>query len=279
MLYSDDDDIIYAIKHLGGLNGINLVASKADLLDRSLVFSLESIPDGKRRPEAELWQEFVEARPRILGAMFDGLAAAMRELSSLHLKAFPRMADFTRWGCAVSKGLGYGENAFLRAYKANLAQQNQHALESSPVATALCSFMEGRDEWAGEPAELLKKLQNEAEQVGVDTRGQLWPKDVRWLTRRLHEVRPNLQRSGIKVDISRRASERVIQLRRLGENDVTDVIDVIADSANEPVTNDISDDIKGGIVTDDVIAHQLQNDINDDNDIISPNPGSDEVIL
>ena len=269
MLYSDDDDVIYAIKHLGGLNGINLVASKPDLLDRSLVFSLESISDEKRRPEAELWQEFDEARPRILGAMFDGLAAAMRELSSLHLKAFPRMADFTRWGCAVSKGLGYGENAFLRAYKANLAQQNQHAVESSPVATALCSFMNSQDEGVGEPSELLKELQSEAEQVGVDTRGQLWPKDVRWLTRRLREVRPNLRRSGIEVDIGRKADERIIRLRRLGENDVTDVIDVIPNRATWPATNDIIDDIKGDVVTDDVIAHQPQNDINDNNDIIS----------
>ena len=129
--------------------------------------------------------------------------------------------------------------------------------------------MNSHDEWVGEPSELLKELQNEAEQVGVDTRGQLWPKDVRWLTRRLREVRPNLRRSGIEVDIGRKADERIIRLRRLGENDVTDVIDVIPHTASKPATSDIIDDIKGDVVTNDVIAHQPQNDINDDNDIIS----------
>ncbi len=41
-LYSDDDDIIYNFKRCIGLNGINLAATKADLLDRGIIIELNA---------------------------------------------------------------------------------------------------------------------------------------------------------------------------------------------------------------------------------------------
>jgi hypothetical protein len=42
-LYTDDDDIIYNFKLCIGFNGINLGATKADLLDRGIIIELERI--------------------------------------------------------------------------------------------------------------------------------------------------------------------------------------------------------------------------------------------
>ena len=42
-LYTDDEDIIYNFKRCIGFNGINLGATKADLLDRGLIIELERI--------------------------------------------------------------------------------------------------------------------------------------------------------------------------------------------------------------------------------------------
>jgi len=53
-LYSDDEDIIYTFKRCVGLNGINLIATKPDLLDRSIIFEMERIPKDKRRLEKKL---------------------------------------------------------------------------------------------------------------------------------------------------------------------------------------------------------------------------------
>ena len=36
-LYTDDDDIIYHFRRCIGFNGINLRATKADLLDRAII--------------------------------------------------------------------------------------------------------------------------------------------------------------------------------------------------------------------------------------------------
>lgn len=152
MLYTDDDDVVYAIKGLGGVNGINLVASKADLLDRCLILSLERIPEDRRRQETELVAAFEEARPLILGALFDVLARAMKELPSVNRTSWPRMADFARWGCAVARALGYSEKDFLRAYMGNIEEQNAEALLASPIAQAVLYFMRGREQWSGTPS-------------------------------------------------------------------------------------------------------------------------------
>lgn len=50
-----------------GFNGINLVATKADLLDRGLIIQLERIPEEKRRKIKDIWNDFNEIRPQLLG--------------------------------------------------------------------------------------------------------------------------------------------------------------------------------------------------------------------
>jgi hypothetical protein len=62
-LYTDDDDIIYSFKRCIGFNGINLVATKADLLDICLIIQLERIPKENRRKIEEIWKEFEKIKP------------------------------------------------------------------------------------------------------------------------------------------------------------------------------------------------------------------------
>ena len=57
-LYTDDDDIIYNFKRCIGFNGINLGATKADLLDRGIIVELERIPKERMVKLEVIWQEF-----------------------------------------------------------------------------------------------------------------------------------------------------------------------------------------------------------------------------
>ena len=112
-LYTDNDDVIYQFYRIVGLNGINLIAERADLLDRALLIGdLERIPKSKRIEEKKFWELFAERKPRILGAIFDTLAKAMQIEPTIVLSETPRMADFTRWGCAVAEVLGEGKSRF-----------------------------------------------------------------------------------------------------------------------------------------------------------------------
>jgi hypothetical protein len=158
-LYTDDDDVVYRFFRIVGLNGINLVADKPDLLDWALLFGdLARIADTERREDAAVWGQFAVRKPAILGAMFDALAGAMQRIEGVQLTQTPRMADFTRWGCAVVEALRQSRDAFLHAYQTNIASQHDEAIEVSPLGMALLVFMENKEAWEGSPSALLNAL-------------------------------------------------------------------------------------------------------------------------
>ena len=144
-LYTDDEDQIYHFQRCLGLNGINIVATRADLLDRSILIGLERIAPAGRRTKA------LQIKPAV------------------QLEHLPRMADFACWGCAIARALGYNEVDFLNAYEGNRRTQNAEVLEGYPVAAAIMGLMVRRPEWQGEPAELLQALDEVAERERINT--------------------------------------------------------------------------------------------------------------
>jgi len=208
-LYSDDDDVIYQFRRCVALNGINIAAHKADLLDRSLLWSLETIPEDRRRPEEELWEAFEQERPRLFGAMLDALARAMSLQASVQLAAYPRMADFARWGVAIAQALGHEPGEFLAAFDANIVTRNDEVIAGSPVAAAVVAFMREREEWEGTATELLTSLEPVATALRVDIRSRSWPKVAHVLSRRLNEVRPNLAAGGVGVELHSGSDRRL----------------------------------------------------------------------
>jgi len=200
-LYTNEDSVFFEYKRVVGLNGINLVADRADLLDRSIILSLEAVAPDERRKESDFWTEFERARPAILGGMLDALSAAMKIRPGLSLPVLPRMADFAEWGAAAAVALGRTADEFITAYHRNVGRQNEAAIEASPVAQAVLVFMENKTYWSGTSSELLDELTRIAERNRLDTRSRQWAQIPAWLTRRLKEVRPNLLAMGIAVEI------------------------------------------------------------------------------
>lgn len=200
-LYSDDDDVIFAFQHCLGLNGINNCGQKPDLLERALLFRLESIPKRFRKSSFELWKRFEAERPNILGSIFTILAGAMKVKNSINLAELPRMADFTIWGCAITESIGLKHEAFLSAYNSNLNDQNDEAIQENPVALAIVRFMEHKVEWSGSASELLGELNTIADSEKLNAPGNGWPRVAHVLSRRLNEVKTNLAQVGISIAV------------------------------------------------------------------------------
>lgn len=218
-LYTDDEDIIYTFRRCIGLNGINPAAKKPDLLDRSILLKLQRIPEEHRKEERIVLEEFDGARPQILGAVFDALSTTMRLRDSVRLTRLPRMADFTRWGCAIAQALGYEQDAFLGAYYANIAEQHQEAIQENPVAAAMKAFMQGRTEWEGIMSELYEELVKMAETEKIDIRAKEWPKAANALSRRLNEAETNLKEIGITFRSEKGThGKRAVLVERVTEN-------------------------------------------------------------
>jgi hypothetical protein len=221
-LYSDDDDIIYDFQHIVGLNGINNVVINADLLDRSLLIELAKIPEDKRKTDSEIKLEFEKIKPSLLGSCLDIASQAIAIELNIKMDKLYRMADFTRWGFAIAEAMGVGGQRFLECYEKNRIRQNEEALESSPVAVMIMELLNRQggliDE---EPNNLLQKLNILADELnGGYNRDDFWPKDSKWLTKRIHLVAPNLESKKIKVDFGR-GDKRFIRIvdGNIKEND------------------------------------------------------------
>jgi len=222
--YTNDEDIIFDYQRCIGLNGVNIVASKADLLDRAILLKLDRIPKDRRKPEDVLWRLFNEVKGEILAGVFTILSRAAAIKSTISLTERPRMADFMEWGCAVSEAMGDGWKAFYDAYTANIQSQNKEAIEASPVGELIMRFMDDKTTWEGRASDLLTALEGLAEVHKINTRSKSFPKAANTLTRRINEVKTNLLEEGIRFDTKREEDKRTLFLCRVSGNTVSTVI-------------------------------------------------------
>lgn len=243
-LFKDDDDFIYNFQHIVSANGINNIASKPDLLDRSVLIELETIPDNKRKNEEEINQCFEKIKPQILGACFNAVTQALRLKAMLSIPELPRMADFANWGYAIAEALGIGGETFISTYKGNIGKQNEEAINANPVGLAVVKLME-KDSgiFEGSPTDLFARLNDIAkDELKLDiVHLKEWPKNVRWVTRRLKEIKPNLEKENIVIvetkDKERRISIRDIikcpDFQPLTEQELQDINDISFDKQEE----------------------------------------------
>ncbi|MCA1558439.1 MAG: hypothetical protein LC731_07870, partial [Acidobacteria bacterium] len=211
-LYADSDEILFDAMRPVLLNGIEELATRSDLLDRAIILNLPSIPEEKRRSEADVWREFEAARPSILGALLNAVSHAMRNLEYVRLDRLPRMADFALWATAAEEGLGISPGAFMNAYTGNREAANDLALEASPVAAAIIAFVEREKSWTGTATNLLKELNAFAGDEAQKQQG--WPKRGNVLSGLLKRLAPNLRAAGIEyARLSRTGQKGSRQLR------------------------------------------------------------------
>ncbi len=235
-LYTDADEVILDAQRPIILTSIEDLVTRPDLLDRALIIRLEPIPDGRRRPEAELWREFDAVRPLLLGCLLDAACMAMAmqqqqhqpgatqpvqlrqlpQLSHARVPELPRMADFACWAMGAAPGLGFAPGDFMVAYTGNRAEADSVALEAEPVAGKLLEFMDGRSEWRGTASQLLAELNNLVG-AGEIERREGWPARSDKLSGRLRRLAPGLRSVGIDVTFARRADRgrgRLIVIRK-----------------------------------------------------------------
>lgn len=239
-LYTDDDDIIYSYRRVVMLNGINVVSRRSDLLDRTILIVLERISRESRLAEREFWKDFEAARPSLLGSVFDALSRTLAVYDRVEAPPLERMADFTRWGAAVSEAIGEGVDAFVCAYSSNIGVQTQEAVEGHIVGATLLALMEDRDEWSGTPTELLAAL----EEAGVKARlfrrlvngkvdAKSWPGAPHILTRRLNEVRSDLADLGLEIE-TQLGDRRLVTIRRPAPQDAQDSVGSVSSDGSNP---------------------------------------------
>lgn len=204
-LYSDDEERLFEFARPVVINGIDDMLSRADLADRSVVVQLPRVTEDRRRDEASIWAAFDALHARVLGALLDAVAVALRDLGRMNAVAFPRMADAAKWVMAAEPALMLRPGAFLAALEANRMEAVVQGLEADPLTDALRSFMASRPDWTGTAADLANELELVLIGKGAEAyvRSRAWPSEPSAFGKRLMRNASNLRCVGIEVERSR----------------------------------------------------------------------------
>lgn len=212
-LYTNDDDFVYNYRRNLGLTDINIAAERGDLLERGLLLGLSAIPKDKRKTEKELRSTLENFHPKILGGILDVLVKALNLYTEAKPGTLFRMADYTTWGCAITKAIGIDPKHFLESYEENVMFQNLEAARASPISDALIELIKSYPlGWSGTPSKLYSELEENAKELKISTRQKAWPKQPWILSRRLNELAPALPSIGLKIERERTGKARLIHI-------------------------------------------------------------------
>jgi len=220
-LYTDDEEMIFSAKRPIILNGIDDIATRGDLQERSLLVSLPAIPEERRREEAAFWADFDAARSRIFGALLEGVSAALRNAEAVHLEKMPRMADFAVRATAMEAAFEWEEGSFVEVYAANRQEASETLLANEPLFDAIEMLLRFyvTEPWRGTATELQKVLNHH----GDDSikRSKAWPQGPQALSRRLRRMAPALRAAGIEYTegVEGHSKKKIKTLRKLARGD------------------------------------------------------------
>ena len=214
ILYTDSDEATFNARRPIVLTGINDVATRGDLADRTITVRLEKISERSRRTDAQVRKLFATAHPRILASLLDMVVMGLRQLAVVRKqrRKLPRMADFAQWGFAVAPAIGWSANDFVSAYRANRNEGFEAVIEDDPIAQPILSLMESRSDkaWQGTTAQLWTKLKDIA---GDAARAPNFPQSPEALGKGLSRVEPALAARGVVIQRDRVTAGTRIMLR------------------------------------------------------------------
>jgi putative DNA primase/helicase len=186
------------------LNGIAQVVRKSDILNRCLLIDLPPIPDKYRRYDKEVWAQFYEKQPGILGALLDAVSAGLGKVDSVELddKHKSRLIDFDRWAVACEEALGIKKGTYLEARHGSRERSSAEALEAEPVWEAIYTITHKHTEAKPLVTTMKQLLQevNDEEDDDVLKRSKDWPKTPEKLRSTLNMLAPPLLDRGVHFE-------------------------------------------------------------------------------
>jgi hypothetical protein len=192
-LYTNAEETILNLCKPIMLNGISVIVTAQDLLDRALHIDLPTIRS--RELAADLEQRFEAAQPELLGALLDLFVSVLAMLPSVNItpERRPRMADFAALGEAVFRVQGQPAGAFLSRYNDMRKDGVMRTIDASPVGAALTAYLADMPSgFKGNLSMLLERLERHR------PHGEAWPKSAKGLGDALRRLAPALRMIGFE---------------------------------------------------------------------------------
>lgn len=209
-LFTDGDVVRSRYRRPLLLTGIDVGVIRPDLAERLLPLRL--VRPKVRRTEAELWTEYAEVLPVVLGSLLD-LTVRVRAAEA-DTPTDLRMADFAHLCAQLDAVAGLGA---LPAYRASLDDLNDDVIEGDLLAQTVLKHAGGlapgvearmtSSEWLHALSGLYS---------GEDCRPlpKGWPTTGKVLSDRLKRLQPTLAARGVLIDWGRTREGRYIEMTR-----------------------------------------------------------------
>jgi hypothetical protein len=218
MFYTNGQE--YTLSLHGGivLNGIHPFIDQADLAQRCLTLTLQSLDPANRATEKQLREKFQQDLPVIFRGILDLIAAILMHLPTVTAKHPERMLEFVLWLAAMEKAMGLPEGQLQLSYSNNLIGAMADSLQDNPLAEAVLQFAQQHTQrpWSGTPADLLLKIGAFVPREIITT--SAWPQNEVSLSLRLKKLKPQLSGAGVDVVIGRRSKARQVSVQYTGRS-------------------------------------------------------------
>lgn len=209
-LFTDGDVVRSRYRRPLLLTGIDVGVIRPDLAERLLPLRLER--PRVRRTEAELWTEYAQILPVVLGSLLD-LTVQVRATEA-DIPTDLRMADFAHLCAQLDTAVSLGA---LAAYRASLDDLNDDVIEGDLLAQTVLTHAAGL-----EPGAEVRMTSSQWLHCLTDLySGQEcrplpkgWPTTGKVLSDRLKRLQPTLAARGVLVDWGRTKAARYIEMTR-----------------------------------------------------------------
>lgn len=201
--YTNGDEHVLETKRPVMANGINPVATQADLIERVISIECPTIPAAQRRDEQTISTEWALDYPHVLAGVLDLFSATLEKLPTVKLESKYRMADFQLLGEAAALVMGHPAGHFTEVYGSTVTDGIGRSMESYGISNALQVLMALRSGSSWEGTTLM--LKSELERLHDVDRSN-WPKTARGLAGQLKRITPGMRRLGIEIEHTGRSS-------------------------------------------------------------------------
>ncbi|MGW3942852.1 ATP-binding protein [Streptomyces phaeochromogenes] len=210
-LFTDGDVFRVGYRRPLLLTGIDVGVIRPDLAERLLPLRLER--PRIRRTEDELWTDYAEVLPVVLGSLLD-LTVKVRAVDT-ETPTDLRMADFAHLCAQLDAATGLGA---LNAYRASLDDLNDDVIEGDLLAQTVIEYAASMEAGAEERMTSTQWLHclsrlYAGEELRALPKG--WPTTGKVLSDRLKRLQPTLAARGVIIDSGRTKEGRYIEVTRL----------------------------------------------------------------
>jgi hypothetical protein len=199
-LYTDGDEAALDLRKPVLMNGIDVLVTRPDLLDRTIHINLPRLKH--RVVESELEKNFEKSIPDILGGLLDLFSKALGVIPDINIapQDLPRLGDFGILGEAVYKVQGKPEEKFLKEFSAMRKNAVLRILEATPLGSLIQELVIKEGDSKGTFKDLLEKLR------ASDQNSKL-PTTPKALADKLRRLAPALRESGFQIDFPEERKE------------------------------------------------------------------------